>query len=520
MTSQELKLAGTYSKYHQSVTVTRISMLVGNSLPEYVFIRTAILFLRLIAPLSLLYTAYLIIPPIHWSSSDWPRLPRPFEVYALAEAAFFTFIYLPLRIRLQRDATHPDPPDREERSVLVRRCLRSISNLKPYILKWYLDSPLSEVKRENVKEFFAWSFMNKRFEEVTDDESSELDEYTDQLERALGYELAAGRGEARSLRGTMDPVPMQHRPLLWYIIVFIVDNYACTLLIIFSFRFYRPFVTNVLTTFPPRLISLLSFNKSPAQDMTYWYRPHTSKTKLPILYIHGIGIGMYAYVGLLAQLATSTGKDDSDAGHIGVIALEIPSISARMCAPALETKQMRRAIKTILDAHRWDNFVLAGHSYGTAIAANLLRTDSALSKRVKAAVLMDPICFLLHLPDVCYNFANEHMLHYFSSQDAMISHTLARRFFWSEYILWKEDIAGLPMTVTLSGQDLIVPTRAVWTYLTGEDIADKDARREDLTFRPQSDAEWTMVRLMSVGLASLITQHSLIPRLEGVLLPV
>ena len=24
--------------------------------------------------------------------------------------------------------------------------------------------------------------------------------------------------------------------------------------------------------------------------------------------------------------------------------------------------------------------------------------------RIKASVLMDPICFALHLPDVCYNF--------------------------------------------------------------------------------------------------------------------
>lgn len=60
------------------------------------------------------------------------------------------------------------------------------------------------------------------------------------------------------------------------------------------------------------------------------------------------------------------------------------------------------------------------------------------------------------------------MLNYFSSQDMLISHTLARRFFWSEYILWKDDIdTDMPLAVTLSGQDLIVPTNEVWTYLTG-----------------------------------------------------
>ncbi|KAK5164396.1 uncharacterized protein LTR77_010092 [Saxophila tyrrhenica] len=102
--------------------------------------------------------------------------------------------------------------------------------------------------------------------------------------------------------------------------------------------------------------------------------------------------------------------------------------------------------------------------------------DETLAKRIKATVLMDPICFMLHLPDVAYNFtrrlpqqANEHMLYYFASQDMMVSHTLARRFFWNRLVLFKDDLpSDMPLTVTLSGQDLIVPTREVWEYLTGE----------------------------------------------------
>jgi hypothetical protein len=60
------------------------------------------------------------------------------------------------------------------------------------------------------------------------------------------------------------------------------------------------------------------------------------------------------------------------------------------------------------------------------------------------------------------------MLYYFASQDMMISHTLARRFFWNQLILFLEDLPeSMSLTVTLSGRDLIVPTDAVWTYLTG-----------------------------------------------------
>ena len=64
--------------------------------------------------------------------------------------------------------------------------------------------------------------------------------------------------------------------------------------------------------------------------------------------------------------------------------------------------------------------------------------------------------------------ANEYQLYYFGSKDMGVSHTLSRRFFWSENILWKHDIKDRPVTVSLSGKDLIVDTDAVRRYLTGK----------------------------------------------------
>jgi hypothetical protein len=47
-----------------------------------------------------------------------------------------------------------------------------------------------------------------------------------------------------------------------------------------------------------------------------------------------------------------------------------------------------------------------------------------------------------------------------------VAHTLFRRFFWFENILWKEDLLGRRTTVFLGGRDLIVDTRKVASYLT------------------------------------------------------
>ena len=152
-------------------------------------------------------------------------------------------------------------------------------------------------------------------------------------------------------------------------------------------------------------------------------------------------------------------------------------------------------IARILDFHGWNKFVLSAHSYGTVIAANLLKSRttppggelsssipsaptpaSSISSRISSTLLIDPVVFLLHLPDVAYNFtrrpprrANEHQLHYFASTDACVAHTLARHFFWAENILWKEDLAGKNISVALAGKDLIVDTKAVGRYLGEEE---------------------------------------------------
>lgn len=47
-----------------------------------------------------------------------------------------------------------------------------------------------------------------------------------------------------------------------------------------------------------------------------------------------------------------------------------------------------------------------------------------------------------------------------------VSHTLARSFFWSDNILWKEDIASRRISVFLAGRDIIVNTKEVARYLS------------------------------------------------------
>ena len=60
---------------------------------------------------------------------------------------------------------------------------------------------------------------------------------------------------------------------------------------------------------------------------------------------------------------------------------------------------------------------------------------------------------------------SEWLLWYFGSKDIGVAHTLARTFFWSENVLWKEDLQQHPTTVYLGSKDSIINASQVRTYL-------------------------------------------------------
>jgi pimeloyl-ACP methyl ester carboxylesterase len=254
-----------------------------------------------------------------------------------------------------------------------------------------------------------------------------------------------------------------------------VDFLTYVKLLIHGFHFHRAPISRFFNLFPLRPQTLLATHTSPAKHITYWHRPHTSATKLPIVFIHGIGIGLYPYTNFLKELNSTSGVETNDPNdQVGIIAIEIMPVSFRITHHALNREEMCAEIDQILVQHFGlkQKFVLVSHSYGTVITTHLLKTPS-IAKRIGPIVLIDPVSILLHLPDVAYNFtrrvpehANEHQLYYFASMDMGVSHTLSRHFFWNENVLWKKDVAGRKLTASLSGQDLIVDTQAVGRYLS------------------------------------------------------
>ncbi|KAI3319358.1 hypothetical protein HD806DRAFT_291372 [Xylariaceae sp. AK1471] len=465
--------------------------MIGTSLPEYVFIRTCIFLLQYTTPICLACLLALIA-----TEGTGKALSRTISKvligYSVLDALYAFFIYYPYNRRLNNEAEHPPLQPRSERLALFKRCLDNVPDTARYLRTWFLGADEADIRKENVREFISWAFFDRQPSNETAEEIEELDEFIVEIERRTGHQLKPGRGKAKSFRLTLDEVEVRYRSVVWYFIVGIVDVATHFLLSYRGFQYYAQPKQHSYSVIPLRPQPLFTERRSVSQ-LSYWYRPHTAKDKLPVVFLHGIGIGLWPYVGYFSGLNKGFPEND----QIGVIALEVLPVSMRLTNAPLSQSEFLSEITVILKAHGWSQFALVGHSYGTVLATHMLKSPD-LNPRIESVVLVDPVCILLHLPDIAYNFtrrkpsrANEYLLWYFASMDPGIAHCLGRHFFWKDNIAWKEDliqIAEKPsfegkmngsarskppksrrVTVCLAELDLIVDTPTLLQYLLNDE---------------------------------------------------
>ncbi|KAJ7063645.1 hypothetical protein C8F01DRAFT_1056118 [Mycena amicta] len=454
--------------------------MLGQSLPEYWFILVSISGLRLVAPASIAVLA---------ASAAGLVAPSPWLVaYAACEAGLLC-VYAYRRWRFNQP-TAPIPPrlSRPQRRELFEKCASQLTS--DYPSGWFLPHNAA-LKRDNVQDWILWALFASTPEHASPEWTVEIDEYISVVEETLGHKLEPGRAPGvESLRLSFDSVKMVHRPLIWYTIVGLVDTTTSIFLSALGFKHYAP--SGFLHTFPPRSFTSLISRRGANPYFPYWYRPPRGDTqsKPPLLFLHGIGIGLHPYVPLFRELLRADSTQS-------ILLIEFLPISMRMTDPMPSCQATLAAINTVLEDLSINQVVLAAHSYGTFISAYIIRASSpstlpqdelepalVLNRKVAQMVLIDPIPLLLHLPSVAHNFlyrtpgdrrANEWQLWYFASRDADVARVLSRGFFWEEGCLWREDLQRFSgqgkrkVTILLAGKDQIVPSAEVREYLTCEE---------------------------------------------------
>lgn len=82
--------------------------------------------------------------------------------------------------------------------------------------------------------------------------------------------------------------------------------------------------------------------------------------------------------------------------------------------------------------------------------------------------------------------------------DPGVAHTLGRRFFWNENVLWKQDLGTRKVTACLAGRDLIVDTEAVGRYLCCGSLSGRGTPRQGVLGRNGNGGGLDVGRLIDI----------------------
>ncbi|KAJ9054823.1 hypothetical protein DSO57_1010237 [Entomophthora muscae] len=302
---------------------------------------------------------------------------------------------------------------------------------------WFLDNECGPVTLGQARDWLAWYGFGHYLHDLDVSQRKELDARLEQLQRKHKIRFSDAVAQGQPMRLTLDNVFYQHKPLLLYGLVNFIQGTAALMLRGMGFhRFY-------------------------AVRSSYWYLEKSSEQE-PILFVHGIGIGLPMYLIMIQRLIAIH-------PNRSIVLLELPSISMVPTTKVHDAATATASIDVIVQRHRLAPFALVGHSYGTFMASWLLKNRP---KFVARAMLIDPVCFALWEPTLIRSFIYrpgsgfvQRLVRYFVSGDLFVANSLARNFSWAENALLPQDIS-CPITVFLSRQDFIVDANVIQAYLT------------------------------------------------------
>jgi len=233
------------------------------------------------------------------------------------------------------------------------------------------------------------------------------------------------------------------------------------------------------------MMKLRGFRRLRVGPISYYYHPGKSQIfernnseneeadRVPIVFCHGIGVGLIFYMTLIDELMTLDRP---------LILPEIPYVSGFrpwqgpncVLPPAAVTS----SLMSILACHGHSRGAFIGHSYGTAWVSFMCKYAPSA---VAAVLFLDPVCFCLHCPRLTQKFvyhradpgSTSHMIR----TDVNINWTIQRGFPWARISLFTEQIPCVPCCIFLSELDALVPSAKIEKYLRakGAVVLDADA---------------------------------------------
>jgi len=303
-----------------------------------------------------------------------------FIIWIALELIFYVRLNLHLLPRISKltnPAEYPQHPELIFRQMMDR--LEILVGEGQYCWKrffswWLQGAPFESIHHDNLFEWFAWSMFVCKTEDLNESQKRSVRNIVKLVEKKLNYKFPVGYNPSvKAVRFTIEPMKTFYRPLLVYMIILAVKISGDIFLYLNGFRWYT-------TT---------SFG--------YWYRPgpknqvNKKEEPLPMVYFHGLATGIVLCLRLILRL--SKGR--------AAFLIQMKYITPTLTFEAVGHSELPRQTKQILKKHGHSKCCVVGHSFGTVCSGWLIKYTPEI---VGQAVFLDPVCFFLWLPDICYNF--------------------------------------------------------------------------------------------------------------------
>ena len=331
----------------------------------------------------------------HKSSWEW----NAGTCWIMLDLVFFLLVELRFRIHSNDHLPKADPE-------VVQSILAEVENeksvvcIRNFVEGWFFKKKIEDLTKGDILEWMACMINNSYFNQLDQDAKVNAIHLLERLENRLGYKFKEGVSRNRKMLVMVDPVQIYHRPLFFYAAIKGLDLAGRA---------------NLWTA---------GFERTAEKGMVVYIK-RGSDDGLPIVFFHGIGIGLSPYVRFVLAIVQQFPNRT-------VICYEKTSISMRLDKTLLLPDQYATKIQAHLKTEGIDEIIAVGHSLGTACLRWL---DFYFPGLIAHRLFIDPICFSLWTCDIAQNFIyrspdkiRHYLLKFFASTEAGIALYLRRYF--------------------------------------------------------------------------------------------
>jgi pimeloyl-ACP methyl ester carboxylesterase len=312
----------------------------------------------------------------------------------------------------------------------------SVPDPKEFFQSWFKGLNFNEISKTDTMEFVSGLNFNRKVDKLTLDQLNICVGYLAKLEQSLGCEFSTSEQIHPFTSLTQDPVEMMYRPWIFYGITNGID--IVVRVILHSKNFVRTDYGHIIS-----------------------YISEGTSEELPIVFFHGLGVGIALYLSFLTKLISKF-PDRT------FIFFENPAIAMRGKFTHCLPRKFADYIATICSDLKITKIYAISHSFGTFTSCWL---DKFYPSLIEQRIFIDPVCFSLWNPHTMNTFlyrkpvlAHHYVFTYIISREPGTQIYLRRYFAWIQNTYFTPQLPK-NSAIFLAEKDEIVDCKYVSKYM-------------------------------------------------------